>query len=108
MKYHNIHIGERIRQKFEESNLTISEFAKNIRCSRAHVYNIFKSKSIDIDKLIVISEITNYDFLDEYMIKGIVVDNVQVVLDIEFKNGKYSVTQIKESTNSVKNFDINV
>jgi len=61
----NIHIGSIIQQKFEESSMTIREFADRINCERTTVYHIFKYKSIDIEKLIKISEVLNYDFISE-------------------------------------------
>jgi len=55
MKYReDIYIGSLIKQKFEEKKISISQFAKAINCSRANIYNIFTSKSIDIDRLILV------------------------------------------------------
>jgi len=61
----NIHIGSIIKQKLKESSLTIKEFADSINCERTTVYHIFKQKSIDIEKLIKISKVLNYDFISE-------------------------------------------
>ena len=94
MKYRNIHIGKLIKQKFDESKLSISAFAKAIQSSRTNVYNIFNSKSIDIDKLILISKVLNYNFLDAYLIKDS--SHSHIVLDIDLNNGEYSVKKIKD------------
>ena len=61
----NIHIGSIIKQKLAESSMTIKEFADSINCDRTTVYDIFKRKSIDIERLIKISEVLNFDFINE-------------------------------------------
>jgi len=61
----NVHIGSIIKQKVEESFKTKKEFAARINCERTTVYNLFKQKSINIDKLRKISEVLNYDFVSE-------------------------------------------
>lgn len=67
----NIHIGSIIRSKLEESSLSIAEFADRINRTRPTIYDIFNRKSIDTDLLIKISEVLNYNFLQEvYLEKG--------------------------------------
>lgn len=66
----NIHIGNIIRQKVEESTLSIAEFAILINRTRPTVYDIFNRKSIDIDLLISISEVLDYNFLQEVYLKN--------------------------------------
>lgn len=61
----NIHIGAIIRQKLEESPLSIAEFASRINRTRTTVYDIFHRKSIDIDLLLSISEVLEYNFIEE-------------------------------------------
>ena len=95
MKYHNITIGSLIKQKFDESKMTISEFAKKIHCSRSNIYNVFDAKSIDTDKLILISEVLDYSFLHEYIINS-PATQTDVVINIEVIDGTYRVTQIKK------------
>jgi len=65
----NIHIGSIIKKKVMERSLSVKEFADRINCERTAVYHIFKQKSIDIDKLIKISEALNYNFLYEVYLK---------------------------------------
>ena len=65
----NVHIGSIIKQKVIDSSMTIKEFADGINCERTTVYHIFRQKSIDIEKLIKISEILNYDFISEIYLK---------------------------------------
>ena len=61
----NIHIGDIIKQKVFENSITVKEFADRINCERTSVYYTFKQKSIDIEKLIKISEVLEYDFIHE-------------------------------------------
>jgi predicted transcriptional regulator len=61
-----VHIGALIKQKLEDSKMSPLTFANKINCCRTNIYRIFKSKSIDIDQLILISEVLDYDFLSCY------------------------------------------
>ena len=70
MKYNNLYIGKLIEEKWEEKKMSKSQFAEAIHCSRGSVYNIFTAKSIDTDKLILISEVLDYGFLEEYLPKN--------------------------------------
>jgi plasmid maintenance system antidote protein VapI len=65
----DIHIGSIIKQKLAESSMTIKEFADNIHCDRTTVYDIFKRKSIDTERLIKISQVLNFDFINEIYLK---------------------------------------
>ena len=65
MQTKKIHIGNIIKQKFEESSMSIDDFANKIHKARTTVYNIFKRQSIDIELLIKISDVLNYDFYNE-------------------------------------------
>lgn len=60
-----IFIGKIIEQKVKESHLSVSQFASLISRSRTTIYDIFNRKSIDIDLLLTISEVLDYDFLTE-------------------------------------------
>lgn len=70
METKNIHIGTLIKQKLESSPLSITQFADCIHCDRTTVYDIFKRKSIDIDRLLLISEVLHYNFLWEVYLKN--------------------------------------
>ncbi|MDR3226412.1 MAG: helix-turn-helix domain-containing protein [Prevotellaceae bacterium] len=65
----NIHIGSIIKQKVIESSMTIKEFSDKINCDRTTVYDIFKRKSLDVERLIKISQVLNYDFINEIYLK---------------------------------------
>lgn len=49
-----------------ERGMRTADFAEAIHCSRPNVHSIFQRKSIDIQQLITISEVLEYDFLKLY------------------------------------------
>ena len=61
----NIHIGSIIKKVLTEKSMTITEFACKINRERTTVYDIFERKSIDIELLIQISRVLDYDFIHE-------------------------------------------
>jgi len=63
----NVHIGQLIKSVFDESGMTVSELARQLRCERTNVYTIFKRRTIDIELLAMLSEILNHNFLDDAM-----------------------------------------
>jgi len=54
-------IGEIIKQEFEKSGLSASQFARMIHKERTLVYHLFKRQSIDTDLLYEISMVLNVD-----------------------------------------------
>lgn len=54
-------IGEIIRQEFEKSGLSASQFARMINKERTVVYHLFKRQSIDTDLLYQICMVLNVD-----------------------------------------------
>ena len=58
----NIIIGQLIKQKVKEQNLSVTEFAQMINCSRTNVYSIYKRKKIDRELLKKISKALKYNF----------------------------------------------
>lgn len=65
-----IHIGSLIKEKVEERGLSISDFARLLHYERTNIYKIFKRRSIDVDLLIRISHVLEYDFLREVYLKN--------------------------------------
>ena len=63
----NLFIGPIIKHKFEESPYSVEQLRLKLHCSRKTVYNLFVKKSIDVDLLLEISELLNYDFLSLYI-----------------------------------------
>ncbi|MDR2835459.1 MAG: helix-turn-helix domain-containing protein, partial [Bacteroidales bacterium] len=69
--FKDIHIGSIIKEKWEKSSMTVTEFAEKINYHRTSVYYIFDNKTIDIELLITISEVLNYDFIHEIYFKQV-------------------------------------
>ena len=94
MNLKSVHIGTLIRQKFEERNLSVAQFAEAIHCSRSNVYHIFEAKSIDTDKLLLISSALNHDFFKEYSFETPQNKHIQLTLDIELMGEKVIIKQL--------------
>ena len=58
----DVHIGKEIERVLRERGMSVTMFADRICCHRRNIYDIFSRKSIDIDRLILISEALEYDF----------------------------------------------
>lgn len=104
MKYkHDIHIGELIKNIFEKSSLSISEFAKKLNCERTNIYRIFKRKSVDTDLLMNISEILNHDFFCHLYNEASISQN-NMKLSIEVKDNYIEIIKHKNIDIFIKNF----
>jgi predicted transcriptional regulator len=84
-----IHIGKEIERVVHERNMPITEFASKIYCHRKNVYDIFTRQTIDIDKLILISTVLDYDFIHEVYFPHIVKAVFQLTLS--FENGEFKI-----------------
>ena len=69
MYYDDIHIGKKIQFVFNQSGLTVTQFARMLDVQRTRIYNIFESKTIDTELLCKISDVLHYDFLSEVYLK---------------------------------------
>lgn len=88
----DVHIGKEIQRVLHERNMNVSDFANRICCHRKNVYDIFKRKSLDIDRIIQISEILDYDFIKElYYEETPTIQTFKLLL----RNGKLSVEEEK-------------
>lgn len=85
-----IHIGSLIDALIRQRGMSYAHFARLLNCDRTTVYNIVRAKSIDIDRLIRISEILDYDF-----IKNAYTENRGKSLEIEIP-----AEQIRELENA--------
>ncbi|MBO7433016.1 MAG: helix-turn-helix transcriptional regulator [Salinivirgaceae bacterium] len=61
----NIHIGQLIKSVFDDSGLSVAEFARRINCGRSNIYFIFERSSIDVKQLVDISNALNHNFFDD-------------------------------------------
>lgn len=67
MEEEKFHLGHRIKSVFEQRQMTISEFARQIHCERTNVYTIFNRSAIDTDLLARISKVLEYNFFSDVM-----------------------------------------
>ncbi|MEW6468105.1 MAG: helix-turn-helix transcriptional regulator [Bacteroidota bacterium] len=61
-----VHIGKKIREVFDDSGMSISEFGRRIKTTRQNVYGIFKRSSIDTALLVRVGKALNHDFFTYY------------------------------------------
>lgn len=62
---HKFHIGKLIKAVFDDSGMSVTEFAKKLHCSRTNVYAIFERSDIGIEQLTAISIALNHNFLED-------------------------------------------
>ena len=67
LKPNRLHIGRLIKEIFDDSGLTIAEFARLINCARPNVYSIFERYDISIEQLLDISEVLNHNFFEDIL-----------------------------------------
>lgn len=66
----DIHIGELIGARIRQCGMSYAEFARRLCIDRTTVYGILKAKSIDVERLIRIGRILDYDFLSNVYLRG--------------------------------------
>ena len=94
--------------------MSYTHFAKLIHVSRPALYGILSGKTIDIDRLILISEVLGYDFIgNEYYAELPPECNVlEVTVDAKMLINNEVTLKLKvasdEENNSVKNTDESV
>ena len=62
----NIHIGHLIEAQLKADQRSASWLAREIGCSRNHVYKIFNKPSLDGDLILRISNAMNFNFFQYY------------------------------------------
>jgi hypothetical protein len=60
-----LHIGHLIKTIFEDSGMTVAEFARRIHTARPNVYSIFERYDIGVEQLVAISFALNHNFFDD-------------------------------------------
>lgn len=56
--------------KVDERHICYAEFARMINRSRTSLYHIFEAKTVDIDLLILIGKVLDYDFIRNIYMNG--------------------------------------
>ena len=93
----NTHIGSIIKKILSEKLMTIAEFAGKIHRERTIVYDIFERKSIDIDLLIKISNVLDYDFIHEvYFPQNKPATSSKIFVAIEIEEGEIEKLKLPE------------
>jgi hypothetical protein len=62
----DVHIGQEIERKFQDSGLKLNVFADKINTGERNVYSIFKRRDISAEMLKTISNVLNYNFFELY------------------------------------------
>jgi plasmid maintenance system antidote protein VapI len=91
-----VHAGEKVKEYFETSGMSVSEFARRLHCHRQNVYDIFKRRVVDVELLQRISKVLEHDFVSEfYGAKGTKVTlKFHVTVEIA-EDGQYKVTEVQ-------------
>lgn len=90
------HSGEKVKEYFEASGLSVSEFARRLGCHRQNVYDIFRREVVDVGLLRRISRVLEHDFVAElYGTKGSMVTlKFSVTVEIA-EDGQYKITEVQ-------------
>lgn len=107
----NIHIGSLIRQKLDQSGMPYKDFAHFINCERQSLYYLFSCRSIDIERLILIGNILNYDFIRNVYLNSDTDNHIEqksITINIDkesIKNLDNIILKLNNATTSVENSD---
>lgn len=104
----DIFIGKIIRQKVDDLHYNHSDFARQIHCARSSLYNLFNSKDISVEKLLLISEVLHYDFIHEVYLKHGSLPCNKPTITIPILNGHIDTTDMPEEVPSWLKAELNV
>ena len=62
----NIHIGHIIQAQLKTDQRSVGWLAREIGCTRNHVYKLFNKPSLDSDLILRISNAMNFNFFQHY------------------------------------------
>ena len=62
----NLHIGQLIQEQLRKDQRSVGWLARQIPCSRNHVYKIFKKPSLDSVLILRISKVMHFNFFQYY------------------------------------------
>lgn len=66
LRDNNISIGDSIKYKLREKNISIVRFANMLNCSRAYVYKLLSKNSMETSLLEKISIVLDHDFFADF------------------------------------------
>ena len=94
-----LHIGHLIKSVFDESGMTVAEFARRIHCARPNVYSIFERQDTGVEQLITISKALNYNFFDDIQqFYGLKSDLLPTCLNLSFHLDELKTDKMKRIT----------
>lgn len=67
LKANRLHVGHLIKEVFNESGLSVTEFARLINCARPNVYSIFERYDISVEQLLDISDVLKHNFFEDIL-----------------------------------------
>ena len=62
----DIHIGNIIHEQLRKDRRSVGWLAREIPCTRNHLYKVFRRPSLDTDLLLRISQVMNFNFFQYY------------------------------------------
>ena len=62
----NIHIGQLIHEQLRKDQRSVGWLAREIHCTRNHLYKVFRKSSLDTDLLLRISKAMQFNFFQYY------------------------------------------
>lgn len=62
----HIHIGQLIHEQLRNDQRSVGWLAREIGCTRNHVYKVFNKPSLDVDLLLRISKSMQFNFFQYY------------------------------------------
>ena len=80
-----VHIGQLIEEQVRKKKINIGNFAEQIHCVRENVYNIFAASSVEINRLMLIGDVLDYDFITEVYLKNKYPKNPPTEININLK-----------------------
>ncbi len=82
----NIHIGHLIREQLRKDQRSASWLAREIHCTRNHVYKIFNKPSLDGNLILKISKAMHFNFFQYYSAEVVASMKGRFGMDEEYFN----------------------
>lgn len=97
-------IGQLIFERLGESDMTVTEFAKQVGMNRTSIYDVFQRPSIDTELLEKIGQVLEYDFFMHFLQEGTVdrikmthnIKKSKVVVEIELTDNEIEKLQLED------------
>jgi predicted transcriptional regulator len=89
-----MHRGEKIEKAVRASGIPISLLAKKLKLTRRTVYNIFEDPDAEIDIILQIGKIINYDFSKDF--PKLIMKNYALLEDPQAEYGSKTIKELRE------------